>query len=622
MHVLPFIQDLAAVMLLAGLTTVLCQRLRQPVVLGYIIAGVLVGPYTFPVVFIHEDETIRTLAELGMVLLLFALGLEFSLKKMREVGGPALLAALCEIGLMLGLGYLLGRGFGWSPLDALFLGAMLSMSSTTIIMKALDDLHLKRERFAQLMFGILIIEDVLAVVLMTLLTGIAGTGGLAATAALAVIGRLALFMLVSLVAGLLVVPPVVDYIARVSRDDVLLVVVLGLCFGFCLLVTELGYSIALGAFMIGALVGESASVARIERIVAPVRDMFSAIFFVSIGMLIDPQHLVDYWQPILLITLAVVLGKILSSGFGAFVAGSDARTSLRVGMGLAQIGEFSFVIASLGLSLGVTGKQLYPIAVAVSAITTFLTPYLIRAADPLAQWFGRHLPVAITGPADAYTDWVGGIQLQGQSAVVVRMVRRLCWHILVNVMLVAALFLVAAHLYRKGWFHWPMLAGHRVAERALAWSLAALLSLPMVVAVYRKAEALGLLLAELGISERFGGAQTRRMRGMAARLVPLGAMGVLGLLVAALASIILPPRQVALLLVVLLALLVWLFWRLLVQMHARLQGALRDTLDRPALEDRPAGHQKPAERGRKLPDGSVVTTPSSLPSTDEGRKMP
>ena len=293
MHGLTFIQDLATVMLVAGLTTVIFQRLRQPVVLGYIIAGVLIGPYTMPIIFIHDEQTIRTLADLGVILLLFSLGLEFSLKKLRKVGGAALVAATCEIVLMVWIGYEIGRFFGWTAMDSMFLGAMLSISSTTIIMKALEDMGLKRERFAQLMFGILIVEDVLAIVLMALLTGIASTGGVEPSQAFGAVGKLALFMAVSLVVGLLLVPRVVDYIARVSRNDVLMVAVLGICFGFCLLVTEMGYSVALGAFMIGAIVAESQSVARVERIVMPVRDMFSAIFFVAIGMLIDPKMLVE-----------------------------------------------------------------------------------------------------------------------------------------------------------------------------------------------------------------------------------------------------------------------------------------------------------------------------------------
>jgi len=585
MHDLHFIQDLATVMLIAGLTTVIFQRLRQPVVLGYIIAGVLVGPYTFPVVFIHDEQTIRTLSELGMILLLFALGLEFSLKKLREVGGAALVAAVCEIVLMLWLGYEIGRFFGWSSMDALFLGAMLSMSSTTIIMKALDDLDLKRERFAQLMFGILIIEDVIAIVLMALLTGIASTGGLEASEAMAAVGRLTLFMAVSLVVGLLLVPRVVDYIARVSRDDVLLVAVLGLCFGFCLLVTEMGYSVALGAFMIGAIVGESQSVERIERIIGPVRDMFSAIFFVAIGMLIDPAMLKEYWLPIIVVTTVVVLGKVITCSFGTFVAGNDGRTSLRVGMGLAQIGEFSFVIASLGLTLKVTSGFLYPVAVAVSAITTFLTPYLIRASDPLATALSRRLPQGLSGLLGAYTDWMGNLSLGGQGVVVAKMIRRLVWHVIINMMLVVAAFLIMSYLYRRGFFHWDWLADSPQVKRSLAWSIAALVSLPMIVAAYRKASALGMLLAELSIPERIGGAYNMHIRGLLARFIPLATMWVLGLLVAALASTILPPREVAIVLVLVLLLLAWLLWRGLVQVHARLQAALRDTLDKPGRSE-------------------------------------
>jgi monovalent cation:H+ antiporter-2, CPA2 family len=580
MHGIVFIQDLATVMLVAGLTTVLFQRLRQPVVLGYIIAGLLIGPHTFPFIFIHDEGTIRTLSELGMILLLFALGLEFSLKKLRAVGGAALVAAFAEIVLMVWIGYEIGRFFGWKPMDSLFLGAMLSISSTTIIMKALEDLNLKRERFAQLMFGILIVEDLLAIVLMALLTGIASTGGLEAGQAFAAVGRLGLFMAVSLVVGLLLVPRVVDYIARVSRNDVLLIAVLGICFGFCLLVTDLGYSVALGAFMIGAIVAESESVARIERIIMPVRDMFSAIFFVAIGMLIDPALLAEYAWPITIVTIAVVVGKVVTCSFGSFVAGNDGRTSLRVGMGLAQIGEFSFVIATLGLSLKVTSNFLYPVAVAVSAITTFLTPYLIRLSDPLASGLSRTLPARVTGVFSAYTEWMGNLGLQGQGAIVMKMIRRLVWHVIINMVLVIAVFIITAFAYRRGFLHVDIVSADRSVQRSLAWSIAALVSLPMVVAAYRKAEALGMLLAELSIPDRFG-AGTYRIRAVLGRIIPVVVMLILGLLVAALASTILPPREVAAVLILIGIGLTWLLWRVLVQVHARLQAALRDTLEKP-----------------------------------------
>jgi CPA2 family monovalent cation:H+ antiporter-2 len=584
MHSLRFIQDLATVMLVAGLTTVLFQRLRQPVVLGYIIAGVLIGPFTLPVVFIHDEDSIRTLSELGMILLMFALGLEFSLKKLRKVGGAALVAAAGEIVLMVWLGYEIGRAFGWRTMDSLFLGAMLSISSTTIIMKALEELNLKRERFAQLMFGILIVEDVLAVVLMALLSGIASTGGVEAGEAFGTVGKLTLFMAVSLVVGLLLVPRVVDYIARVSRNDVLLVAVLGICFGFCLLASEMGYSVALGAFMIGAIVAEAQSVARVERIIMPVRDMFSAIFFVAIGMLIDPALLLKYAVPITILTVVVVFGKVIACSFGAFVAGNDGRTSLRVGMGLAQIGEFSFVIASLGLTLKVTSDFLYPVAVAVSALTTFLTPYLIRGSDPLASTLAARLPRRLSALLHGYTAWMRDFgTLSEHGTMVMKIIRRLVWHVVINIMLVVAVFIAMAYVYRRGFLALDMLDDAMI-RRSVVWSIAALLSLPMTVAAYRKAEALGMVLAELGIPERVGGARNVAVRGVLARIVPLGVMIGLGLLVAALASTILPPKEVALVIVAIGVALTWLLWRVLVQVHARLQAAIRDTLDKPGAD--------------------------------------
>ena len=279
----------------------------------------------------------------------------------------------------------------------------------------------------------------------------------------------------------------------------------------------------------------------------------------------------------------MVVGKVITCSFGSFVAGNDGRTSLRVGMGLAQIGEFSFVIASLGLTLKVTSNFLYPVAVAVSALTTFLTPYLIRASDPLANVMGRVLPARVTGVFGAYTDWMGSLGLQGQGAMVMKMIRRLVWHVVINMVLVIAVFIIVAFAYRRGFLHLEILSDEPAVRRSLAWSVAALLSLPMVVAAYRKAGALGMLLAELSIPDRFG-ERTYRIRAVLGRIIPVVAMLILGLLVAALASTILPPREVAFVLILIGILLTWLLWRVLVQVHARLQAALRDTLDKPGHE--------------------------------------
>ncbi|MDQ4171903.1 cation:proton antiporter, partial [Pseudomonas aeruginosa] len=346
MHAVDFIQDLAVIMLVAGVVTILFHRLRQPVVLGYIVAGFIIGPHTPPFGLIHDEDTIKTLAELGVIFLMFCLGLEFSLRKLFQVGATAFIAAFLEIVLMIWIGFEIGRFFEWSTMDSLFLGAILAISSTTIIVKALGDLKMKNERFAQLIFGVLIVEDILGIGIIALLSGIAVSGSVETGEVFSTVGKLSLFMIVALVVGILLVPRLLAYVAKFESNEMLLVTVLGLCFGFCLLVVKLEYSMVLGAFLIGAIMAESRQLVQIERLIEPVRDMFSAIFFVAIGLLIDPKILVEYAWPIALITVAVVLGKMFSCGMGAFIAGNDGRTSLRVGMGLSQIGEFSFIIAA------------------------------------------------------------------------------------------------------------------------------------------------------------------------------------------------------------------------------------------------------------------------------------
>jgi len=325
--------------------------------------------------------------------------------------------------VMMWLGYQIGLAFGWSEMDALFLGAILSISSTTIIVKALEELGLKRQRFAQLIFGVLIVEDILAIALIALLSGLAVTGVVSVGAVVGTLGKLGIFLVVALLAGLLLVPRLLALVARYKSREMLLITVLGLCFGFCLLVVEIGYSMALGAFVMGAIMAESRQIKQIESLVEPLRDMFSAIFFVTIGMLVDPAVISQYWQPILLITLVVVVGKVVSCTVGTLVSGTDARTSLKVGMGLAQIGEFSFIIATLGLTLGVTSSFLYPIVVAVSVLTTLLTPYLIRASEPLADLARRYFPGSWHDSLAAYSAWLSGLgpsAAQAQMTAIIR----------------------------------------------------------------------------------------------------------------------------------------------------------------------------------------------------------
>lgn len=580
MHALDFIRDLALIMMVAGVVTIIFHRFKQPVVLGYLLAGLLIGPHTPPYGLINDEHTIQVLAELGVVFLMFSLGLEFSLRKLSRVGATALVAAVAEIVLMVWVGYEIGRFFDWSAMDSLFLGAILAISSTTIIIKALDDLGMKRERFAQLIFGILIVEDILAVGMIALLSGIAISGSVDAEQAFATVGKLTVFMIVALVAGILIVPRVLAYVAKFQSNEMLLITVLGLCFGFCLLVVKLDYSIALGAFMIGAIMAESRQLHAIERLVEPLRDMFSAVFFVTVGLLIDPKVMVEYAVPIAVITVAVVLGKVVACGLGAFVSGNDGRTSLRVGMGLSQIGEFSFIIASIGLTLKVTSEFLYPIVVAVSAVTTLLTPYLIRLADPLSLKLSHSLPEPVTRISRGYTTWLQNLQPTGGRAELAKIIRKILLQVLVNLAVVAALFLASGHalgLFNERIAVW--IADERI-QKTVMWALALFISLPFLIAAYRKLKALSMLLAELSVRPAVAGQYTGRARQLISEVIPVASLVGILLLIVALSASILPPTGLLVLVLIAGAGVAALLWRWFIRLHSRLQIALIETFEK------------------------------------------
>ncbi|TKJ80864.1 cation/H(+) antiporter [Pseudomonas sp. CFBP13509] len=579
MHAISFIQDLAVIMLVAGVVTVLFHRLKQPVVLGYIVAGFIIGPHTPPFGLIHDEDTIKTLAELGVIFLMFCLGLEFSLRKLFKVGATAFIAAFLEIILMIWIGYEIGRWFDWNTMDSLFLGAILAISSTTIIVKALNDLKMKNQRFAQLIFGVLIVEDILGIGIIALLSSIAVSGTVSSGEVFSTVGKLSLFMIVALVIGILLVPRLLAYVAKFESNEMLLITVLGLCFGFCLLVVKLEYSMVLGAFLIGAIMAESRQLVKIERLIEPVRDMFSAIFFVAIGLMIDPQILLQYAWPIAVITVAVVLGKMLSCGLGAFIAGNDGRTSLRVGMGLSQIGEFSFIIAALGMTLQVTSDFLYPVAVAVSAITTLLTPYLIRGADPLSLKIAAVMPKRMSRVFGMYGEWLRSIQPQGEGVMLASMIRKIILQVGVNLALVIAIFFAGSFFavriggYLEGWISDPSW------QKALIWGGALLLSLPFLIAAYRKLKALSMLLAEMSVKPEMAGRHTQRVRRVIAELIPILSLLVIFVLLAALSASILPTNKLLVLIAVVTAAVAAVLWRWFIRVHTRMQVALLETLD-------------------------------------------
>lgn len=412
-HLPYIITDLGLILAVAAITTLIFKRIRQPVVLGYIIAGVLVGPHTPLLPSVVDAEGVKTLSEMGVIFLLFSLGLEFSFKKLMKVGGSASITALVEIGLMIVIGYVVGRMLGWSFMDCIFLGAILSMSSTTIIIRAFDEVGAKTKKFAQLVFGILIVEDLVAILLLVLLSTIAVSSQFAGGELLMQMLKLTFFLILWFLGGIFFVPSLLTWTRKLLNDETLLVFSLGACLLMVMLAVEVGFSAALGAFIMGSILAETTMAERIEHAIKSVKDLFAAVFFVSVGTMVEPAILKEYFIPIMIVTFVTIFGKFLTTSLGALLSGQSLKQSVQAGMSLAQIGEFSFIIASLGVSLKVTSDFLYPIAVAASAVTTFTTPYLIRLASPAYKSLERILPERWISTINRYSS--GTQQLSGFS---------------------------------------------------------------------------------------------------------------------------------------------------------------------------------------------------------------
>lgn len=402
-HLPNLIIDLALILGAAAFITLLFKWLKQPLVLGYIIAGFLVGPYFKWLPTIQEHENIRIWAEVGVIFLLFSLGLEFSFKKLLKVGGSASITALVEVVVMVLIGYGVGKAMGWSSMDSLFLGGILSISSTTIIIRAFDELGLKTKQFATLVFGVLIVEDLVAIVLMVLLSTLAVSQQFAGTEMLYSILKLILFLVIWFVMGIFFIPSFLRKAKRLMTDEMLLIIAIALCLLMVVFANSVGFSPALGAFIMGSILAETTKAEKIEHLVMPVKDLFGAIFFVSVGMMIDPGVLVQYALPILILCVVTIVGKVVSTSLGALLSGQPLQTSVQAGFSVAQIGEFSFIIATLGLTLNVTSGFLYPIAVAVSAVTTLTTPYLIKSSGGFYHWLSKHLPQRLIRSLNSYS---------------------------------------------------------------------------------------------------------------------------------------------------------------------------------------------------------------------------
>lgn len=496
MHPAPeFLQNLALVLCVAAVTTVVFQKLRQPVVLGYLLAGMVVSPYT-PLPFFADPKATQTLSELGVILLMFSLGLEFSLSRLFRAGARAVFIGVVQCSVMLWLGYLTATLFGWTALEGIYTGAIIAISSTTIIVKAFEEQRI-RGRLTDLVFGVLIIEDIIAIFLIAVLTAVSTGGDVSAASLGGTAARLGAFLVAMLVVGMLLVPRAMRMIVRLGRPETTVVASVGLCFAFALIADVAGYSVALGSFLAGALVGESGVEHEVEERVQPVRDVFAAIFFVAVGMLIDPALIVQHWRAVLVFTLVVVAGKVGAVAVAVFLTGQGIRLAVKAGMSLAQIGEFSFIIASVGLALGAVGDFLYPIAVAVSAVTTLLTPWLIRASDPVATWVDRKLPKPIQTFAALYGAWLEDLRRAPRRLTTAAKARRLGRLLLVDALLLAAIVIGAS------------VGGERLAapvERVIglsptvSWLLvlagATALAAPFWLGIIRNSHGLGVLLAD------------------------------------------------------------------------------------------------------------------------------
>lgn len=438
------ISDLAFILILGSVATLLFKWLRQPVVLGYIVAGFLASPHFTYLPSVTTEANIDFWAQIGIIVLLFSLGLEFSFKKLVNAGGSAVVTALFIVCGMMAAGFAAGHILGFSNINSLFLGGMLSMSSTTIIIKAFTDLNLRQRKFASLVFAVLIVEDLFAVLMMVILSSIAINNSVEGGEMLYSVSKLAFFLIIWFVVGVFVLPSLLNSQRRFLNSETLLIVSMGLCLGMAVFSVKCGFSLALGAFVMGSILAGTSFAERIERITMPVKDLFGSVFFISVGMMVNPDIIARYWLPILILSAVVVVGMIFFGTFGMLLTGQTLRVAIQSGFSLTQIGEFAFIIATLGMSLGVLDAQIYPIVVAVSVLTTFTTPYFIRMADPAYRWVEKHLPARLHFLIDRYSESASAEQ-SVTAALWKSLLKRYLWRVILYSIVLIALCIISLH---------------------------------------------------------------------------------------------------------------------------------------------------------------------------------
>ena len=495
-----FLQNLAIVLCVAAVATVVFQRLHQPVVFGYLLAGMIIGPH-IPVPLVADPRIVRALSELGVILLMFSLGLEFTFRKLVLVSQKSGAVAVFECSIMISVGYLVGQLLGFTTMESIFAGALVGISSTTIIVKAFQEQKVKG-RVSELVFGILIIEDLIAIFLLAILTTLSRSGAISPTDIGVTAVRLVVFLVGLIGVGLLIVPRAIRLVQRLGQPETTLVASIGICFAAALLALNFGYSVALGAFIAGSLVAESGHEREIEELVRPVRDVFAAIFFVSVGMIFDPGAVLEHWRAVLALTLAVILGKTIAVTTGAFLAGHGRRTSMKAGMSVAQIGEFSFIIAAVGVTSGVIGDFLYPVAIAVSAITTLTTPLLIRLSNRAAESIDHWLPGPLQTIAALYASWIERVRSAPRAPTGRSATNRVIRVILLDAVLLIAVVIGANIEIERVTAFAGEVTGLPPAQVRIVLALAGgLIIVPLMYGVITSARALGRILASRAFPE-------------------------------------------------------------------------------------------------------------------------
>lgn len=563
-----FLQNLAVVLCVAAVATVVFQRLHQPVVFGYLLAGMIIGPH-ISIPLVADPQTVRALSELGVILLMFSLGLEFSVRKLVQVSQKAGAVALFECTVMVSVGYLVGQMLGFTRMESIFAGAITGISSTTIIVKAFQELKIKG-RVTELVFGILIIEDLIAIFLLTILTTISRSGVITPTDLALTAVRLVMFLAGLIGFGILTVPRAIRAVQKLEQPETTLVASIGICFAAALLALSFGYSVALGAFIAGSLVAESGQQIEIEQLVRPVRDVFAAIFFVSVGMMIDPTALTQHWGAVVSLTLAVILGKVFAVTIGAFLAGHGRRAAMKAGMSLAQIGEFSFIIAGVGVASGAIGGWMYPVAIAVSAITTLTTPLLIRLSNKAAASIDHWLPEPIQTVAALYTSWIERVRSAPRVPTERSRTNRIIRIILLDAALITAIVIgVGVEIDRLSAIVGGMLGMAPARVRFVVVLVSGLIAVPLLYGLINSAKTLGNHLARRAFAERQKGKvdPADAPRRALVILVQIAVVLAVGIPIVAITQPFLPPHQGSFVLLLLTLVLLITLWRNAANLH-------------------------------------------------------